>query len=593
MSQIHHKLQDTSKSSGLSNQLSNSNVQEETKITHKGGLFTSLIYRDSEADSIPELNEEASEEIRMNNELDKSISELSHIFLPSSDNNNFKQEKKTDIKSQHSTKSQAKKPKFINMLNSNIQHNNYCGFPQQTMQFIKPSIVNTVAPTYLAHNLSNCYTYYDHISYNQFQSTIPPYYLNSYTGINNFHHIPPYIGCYIQSSGNVIAATSKNKSGDIDSHQVNITNEVNNIKIKPINNASNSSTVEVHKFGKYEDVAGFLSNCNAKLKYINSVKGSKCLKKMLEFTNPGDIKKLFNKILQYLPQIITNNFGNYFIQEIITYISKSDRIKVWENLTRKLKIYSTHQFANHCIQALVEMAEDLEEEKKIISYLIPHFEDLAFNPNGTHILQKVIISFADSTKGKLIECIYNNFEALIFDSLGVCLIKKYIISLKEKDSQKKHEFISFILHLIPRMITDMFGHYGILCIIQEWDSVYSIKIFDITWNNLLIYSSNKYGSRIVERLIELSTKVRYLYISDLKETISVVWSKLNLTQLFLKEMLATKWGYDNFKAIIKKMSKCLIEPVGALLEKLLVDCTLSCEIKDRVIDIISLIRSGL
>lgn len=514
MSQIHHKIQDKSKGSGLSNQLSNFKLQEDKKENPNGYLTISSSDQATELIKDYELNENVSEDSRINSDNEESISELSHIFLPSSDSMNHKALKKKNANPNHYSHSIQDKPKILkdSTIKSHIPHCNFISYPHQAMHYSQPYIMNVVPSSFLAHNTSNYYTYYDTVSCKQLNQGLHPLYMNNYSGIYNFHQISPIIGCHPQTKGEGQKNVDKKESVEFDLNKANLTDCKDCKELKPINNASNYNSSQVTKFGKYQDIPGFLSNCNTKLKYINSVKGSKCLKKMLEFTDPGDIKHLFNKILQYLPQIITNNFGNYFCQEIITYISKSDRVKVWEILRRKLKNYCTHQFANHCIQALVEMTEDLEEEKRVICYLIPHFDQLAFNSNGTHILQKMLISFKDSTKEKLLECIHEKFEGLIFDSLGVCLIKKYIICLKDQASQKKHEFISFIAEWIHRMIIDMFGHYAILCILQEWDEKYATKISDITWNNLLFYSSNKYGSRIVERLLETSTSVSpYLY----------------------------------------------------------------------------------
>ena len=69
-----------------------------------------------------------------------------------------------------------------------------------------------------------------------------------------------------------------------------------------------------------------LSNKNLTL-YINSLKGSKKMQKILEDLHPNsiEIQNIFKLILPNLGKITNHNFGNYFIQKLVKKLTFSQR----------------------------------------------------------------------------------------------------------------------------------------------------------------------------------------------------------------------------------------------------------------------------
>lgn len=257
----------------------------------------------------------------------------------------------------------------------------------------------------------------------------------------------------------------------------------------------------------YSNISEFIQNCDNPKKYLNSMKGNRDIIKLARQSSSSQQLALLEKIKSSLTSIMVSNSGNYFCQDFFSLLNQDGRKSAWSVIKEKIDFFGTQQFANHVIQKLVDLAVDLNEQKEIVGYLVPYFEILAFNTHGTHILQKVILNFEDSSKQDISSYIISNFETLAFDSCGVCLVKKYILYLKGKSNKHKTDFLRNISEYFSLMLNDIYAHYALLCIIDEWKQKDYTCVLELITNNLSKVSSQKYASRIVEKIFCVLRKV--------------------------------------------------------------------------------------
>jgi hypothetical protein len=79
----------------------------------------------------------------------------------------------------------------------------------------------------------------------------------------------------------------------------------------------------------------------------------------------------------------------------------------------------------HSLQSLIEIV-NMEEEETLIKKLVePYILKLAFNGNGTHIIQKVITCFEESTRTFLNEFILDNLTSICLNANGICVVRIY------------------------------------------------------------------------------------------------------------------------------------------------------------------------
>lgn len=72
---------------------------------------------------------------------------------------------------------------------------------------------------------------------------------------------------------------------------------------------------------------------------------------------------------------------------------------------------------------MINMPEEEEELKQGIN---DHIVDLAFDANGTHVLQKVLLCMKEENIDFIFEPVLANFLDLSMDQNGLCVIKKIV-----------------------------------------------------------------------------------------------------------------------------------------------------------------------
>jgi hypothetical protein len=67
-----------------------------------------------------------------------------------------------------------------------------------------------------------------------------------------------------------------------------------------------------------------------------------------------------------------------------------------------------------------------EEEEELKAGIKNHIVDLAFDPNGTHVLQKVLLCMKEESIDFIFDPVLENLIDLSMDQNGLCVIKKLI-----------------------------------------------------------------------------------------------------------------------------------------------------------------------
>lgn len=78
------------------------------------------------------------------------------------------------------------------------------------------------------------------------------------------------------------------------------------------------------------------------------------------------------------------------------------------------------------MQCLIEMINMPEEEEELKNGIQDHVIDLAFDANGTHVLQKVLLCMKEENIDFIFNPILEHLIELSMDQNGLCVIKKLI-----------------------------------------------------------------------------------------------------------------------------------------------------------------------
>ena len=113
----------------------------------------------------------------------------------------------------------------------------------------------------------------------------------------------------------------------------------------------------------------------------------------------------------------------------------------------------------HSMQCLIEMINMPEEEDELRVGIRDHIVDLAFDANGTHVLQKVMLCLKEENIEFIFKPIYDHFIDLSMDQNGLCVIKKIISKIQGHD--KRILIGEKLSENVVELVQNPYGNYAV------------------------------------------------------------------------------------------------------------------------------------
>jgi len=152
-------------------------------------------------------------------------------------------------------------------------------------------------------------------------------------------------------------------------------------------------------------------------------KGCSFLKRYFEFANENDLIKIKQSILQNLKEIITDQYGNYVIQSILTKegspIVKDFIIEINKNLI----FYSNNKFSSN---ALEKCFENENMKNIVLDQLLNKdtFEKIILDKFGNYVVQKAIAKADDNRRNYMLQLLIPLIPSLKSQYFGKRLLSK-------------------------------------------------------------------------------------------------------------------------------------------------------------------------
>lgn len=306
-----------------------------------------------------------------------------------------------------------------------------------------------------------------------------------------------------------------------------------------------------------EDFSRYLSSLPCQpYEYVCTQKGAKEIQKNLSKFHLECKTILINILSSYLPIIMTNIYGNYFIQEFIKTCNDSQIILILNYISRNFVEIAQDYSGTHVLQAIIDKARNnIVEEQLILNSIIGKEMSMAFNSNATHVLQKIITTIPEERRQNLNEILFQNLHQLCFDSNGICLVKKMIKETKSQENKNKITMI--ITEKCVEISKNPFGNYVIQYLFEEWELYQIYPMINILIENICKLSIQKYSSNVSEKLIEL--------VDDSQKII--IFSKL-FGERDLVSVLKSKYGRFVLQKAVKIMQNSQKDLIKQTLSKL-------------------------
>jgi len=113
----------------------------------------------------------------------------------------------------------------------------------------------------------------------------------------------------------------------------------------------------------------------------------------------------------------------------------------------------------HSMQCLIEMINMPDEEEELKQGIKDQIIDLAFDANGTHVLQKVLLCMKEENIDFIFDPVIENFIDLSMDQNGLCVIKK-IIS-KVEGHERRIRIGKILSENVVSLVQSPYGNYAV------------------------------------------------------------------------------------------------------------------------------------
>jgi pumilio RNA-binding family len=141
-----------------------------------------------------------------------------------------------------------------------------------------------------------------------------------------------------------------------------------------------------------------------------------------------------------------------------------------------------------------------EERKILIESVKPNVMELSVDPQGTHVVEKVLMCFDEESILDIYNLIMDNFVSLANNSNGLCVVKRVLICARINETISRLQNI--LVDNVQALMQNSFGNYAIQVALESWDQTNLEPVYKIFHNNFYSFSLHKYSSNVVEKCLE-------------------------------------------------------------------------------------------
>lgn len=252
----------------------------------------------------------------------------------------------------------------------------------------------------------------------------------------------------------------------------------------------------------YESIEDFIINCKCPINFINSLKGSRHIQKLI-LENEDKAKILCQYVQPIFGHLLINVYGNYVCKKIFSLIKENQRQNVWNYLTDNLLEYSENQHANFCVQMLITRSDSDIEKNMIEQKLAPYFHRLASSEHGVNVMLALLSILSFQTKPAILEFLIGNFPELCLSSYSSLLCRALISKSMNIEFKSRTIILRSILPDIHSLILNEFSSLLLIQMLEVWGLSQCAPIIQHLFTNFIIYSLNPISCPLIMKLLEL------------------------------------------------------------------------------------------
>ena len=235
---------------------------------------------------------------------------------------------------------------------------------------------------------------------------------------------------------------------------------------------------------------------------------------------------LVHVMIDIMPDVMTNQFGNYLCQKLIEVAPVASLRQLVKACLHSLVEVSMDLHGTRAIQTLVEVLGRTPQacHKEILmigAEMSQYIFDLSTHPNGNHVIQAFLLTFKASDRpedadeeGAEAYAAYTQFiyaacmaycDQIGSDKHGCCVMQR---CLEKGLTSQKLALADVIISRIHFLIEDPYGNYLVQNVLKLKNSVRNDQILNFIAGDFVRLSQLKFSSNVIEKCLETAQAVQ-------------------------------------------------------------------------------------
>ncbi|KAL5223828.1 hypothetical protein ABZP36_010467 [Zizania latifolia] len=230
--------------------------------------------------------------------------------------------------------------------------------------------------------------------------------------------------------------------------------------------------------------------------------GCRFLQRVFTEGTAGDVKKVFDGIMEHIGELVVDPFGNYLIQKLLEEGNHDQKMHIIYEITKsawQLIKFSCDMHGTRVVQKVIETINSSDEVSMFVRALSPCAITLMMDANGWHVALRCLQKFSYEHKAFLLNVAVEYYFELAQDRQGCFVIQKCILHAnKEQKNQLLYNITTRALDLSEHE----YGNYVIQYILDLNIPWATDEILNKLEGHYVYLSMQKCSSNVVEKCLK-------------------------------------------------------------------------------------------